>query len=183
MADALSVHDFVTGPLELSRLNAGWLVESRGRAFQSERSMFEDVFPFASSCNLGLRRSAWDRVGGFDPAFRVGEDIDLSLRLWRVGIAMYFEPRAVVHYRYRPTLRSVFRQARLYGQLRPVIAERLRRDALATPRRMAGMRNWLWLLRHLPMLGSRAGRARWLWVAGNRVGSLQGSWRVRRLYL
>lgn len=183
MGAALQDHEFVTGPLELDRLNPPWVVESRGRSFADRRPVYEGIFPYASSCNLGLRRPLFQRAGGFDPNWRVGEDLELSLRLWLSGAEVHFEPGAVVHYRYRPTVRSTFRQARSYGRIRPVLAERLRRAGRPAPKRSAGLRNWAWLLRHLPLLAGRAGRAKWLWVAGQRVGNLEGSLRVRRLYL
>ncbi len=164
MGDALRHHEFVTGPLELDRLNPPWVVESRGRSFAEARAVFEGIFPYASSCNLGLRRSLFERIGSFDASWRVGEDLDLSLRLWLSGVDLHFEPDAVVHYRYRPTLRSTYRQARSYGRVRPVLAERLRRAGRPAPNRGAGLRNWAWLLRHLPLLTGRAGRAKWLWV-------------------
>ncbi len=183
MGDALRHHGFVTGPLELDRLNPCWIVESRGRSFADRRPVFEGIFPYASSCNLGLRRSLFEHAEGFDPTWRVGEDLELSLRLWLSGVGLHFEPGAVVHYRYRPTLRSTYLQARSYGRARPVLAERLRRAGRPAPKRGAGLRNWLWLVRHLPLLAGQAGRAKWLWVAGQRVGNLGGSLRVRRLYV
>jgi glycosyltransferase involved in cell wall biosynthesis len=183
MGEALRRHEFVTGPLELAELNPAWLVESRGRSFAEERAMFEGIFPFATSCNLGLRRSVFERIGGFDESYRIGEDLGLSLRLWLVGVSLHFDPRIFVHYRYRPTLRATYRQARAYGRVRPVIGERLREAGRAAPKRGAGLRNWAWLARHLPLLTGAAGRARWLWVAGQRIGNLEGSLRVRRLYL
>lgn len=183
MGDALRGHEFVTGPLELDRLNPAWIVEARGRSFADRRPVFEGILPYASSCNLGLRRPLFERAGGFDPTWRVGEDLELSLRLWLSGAEVHFEPAALVHYRYRPTLRSTYRQARSYGRVRPVLAEQLRRAGRPAPNRGAGLRNWAWLVRHLPLLTGRAGRAKWLWVAGQRLGNLEGSLRVRRLYL
>ena len=183
MGEALRRHEFVTGPLELNRLNPSWAVEARGRSFANQRPVFEGLFPYASSCNLGLRRPLFERAGGFDPAWRVGEDLELSLRLWLSGAEVHFEPAAVVHYRYRPTLAATFRQARAYGRVRPVLAERLRREGRKAPTRAGGLRNWGWLIRHLNLLTVPAGRAKWLWVAGQRVGNLEGSLRVRRLYL
>lgn len=183
MGQGLRHYEFVTGPLELDRLNPPWVVESRGRSFADRRPIYEGIFPYASSCNFGLRRSVFERMGGFDPAWRVGEDLELSLRLWLSGVEMHFEPGAAVHYRYRPTLLSTFRQSRSYGRVRPVLAEGLRRAGRPAPKRIAGLRNWAWLLRHLPLLAGQAGRAKWLWVAGQRLGNLEGSFRVRRLYL
>ena len=183
IGDALRHHEFVTGPLELDRLNPEWIVESRGRSFAERQSLYEGVFPYASSCNLGLHRSLFEGAGGFDPAWRVGEDLELSLRLWLSGVQLHFAPGALVHYRYRPTLRGTYAQARSYGRVRPLLGERLRRAGRPAPKRYAGLRNWVWLLRHLPQLRDRAGRAKWLWVAGQRIGSLEGSLRVRRPYL
>lgn len=183
MGEALRHHEFVTGPLELDQLNPSWLVESRGRSFAERLPVYEGIFPYASSCNLGLHRSLFERSGGFDPAWRVGEDLELSLRLWLSGVGLHFEPGAVIHYRYRPTLGSVYRQARSYGRVRPLLAERLRRAGRPAPKQRAGLRNWAWLVRYLSLLTGRGGRAKWLWVAGQRVGNLEGSLRVRRLYL
>jgi glycosyltransferase involved in cell wall biosynthesis len=182
VGNALRQHEFVTGPLELDRLNPPWIVEARGRSFAARRPVYEGIFPYASSCNLGLRRPVFERAGGFDPDWRVGEDLELSLRLWLANVEMHFVAGAVVHYRYRPTLRATYQQARSYGRVRPVLAERLRREGRPAPRQSAGLRNWAWLVRHVLLLGGLPGRAKWLWVAGQRVGSLQGSWRVRRLY-
>ena len=56
---------------------------------------------FASGAALVVRRSAWDRVGGFDPDyFMYGEDLDLSLRLWLAGFAVGLEPGARVAHDY-----------------------------------------------------------------------------------
>jgi glycosyltransferase involved in cell wall biosynthesis len=182
MGEALRDHEFVSGPLELRQLNAEWLAESRGSTGANGLVWFDGVFPFASSCNFGIRRERFRELGGFDEALHVGEDIELSYRLSRTGVDLHYEPAAVVHYRYRPTLRATFDQARAYGASRPRIAERLRTDGAAVSQ-WHGARNWAWLAKHANLLGTQAGRARWLWVAGQRVGNLQGSLEVRRLYL
>lgn len=183
MGTALGDHRFVCGPVELTTLNPTWLADSRGTTGTREAARFDGRFPFASSCNLGIDRETFLAMGGFDEDLLVGEDIDLSMRLHCAGTLLVFAPAAVVHYRYRPTLRSTYERAVAYGAARPVIAERWRARAGEQVSRTAGVRNWAWLMRHSPLLRSRAGRARWLWVAGQRVGSLRGSWRVGRVYL
>lgn len=35
--------------------------------------------------NVGIRASAYKKIGGFNPKLSYGEDIDLSKRLWKVG--------------------------------------------------------------------------------------------------
>lgn len=183
MGNALGVERFVAGPVELTRLNPAWLTESRGSTGTRAVSRFEDRFPFASSCNLGVDRALFLESDGFEESLQVGEDLDFSMRLHIAGIALEFVPGAVVHYRFRPTMRATFERAVAYGAARPVIAERWRARGGDPISRWNGLRNWAWLVRHLAMLRRRAGRARWLWVAGQRIGSLRGSLRARRLYL
>ncbi|MGZ6898226.1 MAG: glycosyltransferase [Acidimicrobiia bacterium] len=183
VGDALAAHEFVCGPVEFAQLNPAWLAAVRGSTGTAGAARFEDRFPFASSCNLGVRRDRFLGLGGFDESLHVGEDIDLSMRLERLGVVLEYVPAALVHYRLRPTLRATFDQAVAYGASRPVIAERWRGRSGEQLPRWRGARNWGWLLRHVGDLRHPDGRAHWVWVAGQRVGALDGSRRVRRLYL
>ena len=183
IAAALEDHEFVSGPLELGRLNPPWLVGSRGRRFSNARTSFEEIFPYASSCNMAITRALFEQVGGFDESLSVGEDIDLSLRIWQRGTDLHFEPGALVHYRLRDQLGELFRQSRQYGAAHPLILERLRSAGHDVSSRTHGARRWVWLLRNLPLLRTHAGKARWLWVAGGQIGRIQGGLRVRRLYI
>ncbi|MEZ5167612.1 MAG: glycosyltransferase [Acidimicrobiales bacterium] len=173
MADALADHEFVTGPLELRRLNPPWLQGSRGEYLAAGQPTFEGVFPLASSCNLGIRRDVFDRIGGFDEAFRIGQDAELSMRLWLAGVALHFAPEAVVHYRYRRSRRAVFSQARRFGRAQVAILDLVASAGHRHPRRRNALRRGLWLARKLPMLRTRAGQARWLYVLGTQVGRIE----------
>jgi len=53
-----------------------------------------------TGCFLLIRRSLWDRLGGFDPVyFMYGEDSDLSLRVKALGFRPMITPHAtIVHY-------------------------------------------------------------------------------------
>lgn len=56
---------------------------------------------FASGAALGVRREAWDEVGGFDPKyFMYCEDLDLSLRLRLAGWGVGITPAARVQHTY-----------------------------------------------------------------------------------
>ena len=56
---------------------------------------------FASGAAMALRRSAWDEVGGLEPAFFMyGEDVDLSLRLRLAGWGVGMVPAARVEHDY-----------------------------------------------------------------------------------
>ncbi len=183
MASSLETHSFVCGPFELERLNPPWLVEAKGTTGTDGLVWFDDLFPFASSCNLGVSRELFLARGGFDERILVWEDVEFSMRLFLDDVELQYVPEAAVHYRYRQTRRGFFDRARAYGRCRPQIAERLRAYAGTQPARWHGWRNWAWLVRHAGLLRTRTGQARWLWTAGLRIGALEGSWLVRRLYL
>ncbi|HEV2034873.1 MAG TPA: glycosyltransferase family 2 protein [Candidatus Dormibacteraeota bacterium] len=64
---------------------------------------------FGMGANCGLRRSAWERVGGFDNMLGAGgpllsgEDFDFSYRIFRTGGTILLEPDLVVFHRgFRP---------------------------------------------------------------------------------
>jgi glycosyltransferase involved in cell wall biosynthesis len=177
MGAALENHDLVTGPLDVDALNPAWVAGTRGRAIADGPGDFCGI-AFAHSCNLGLRRALADRCGDFDESFPAGEDIEWSFRAGLSGATVTYVPDARVHYRYRTTFTGLWRQARTYGRVRPRLVRRFRAagsDLTLTP----SWRGWLWLGRNVGLLGTRAGRARWLWVAGGQVGRLEATLRLR----
>jgi glycosyltransferase involved in cell wall biosynthesis len=185
MARALADHALVTGPLEVHSLNPPSLVFSRGSAIENSKGppSFFHRFPFAHGCNLGVQRAIVDEVGGFDERFPQGQDIELCFRLWLAGTKVHFELDALVHYRFRVTRRARFRQAKLYGSVRPALFLEMKRAGVAVPSRLAGWRRWVWLARELPSLRDAARRANWCWVLATRLGQLKGCVRHRTLYL
>lgn len=183
VAAGLREHQVVTGPHELDRLNPRWLADSRGRtADEAPVGSFSGLFPCIRGANWGIRRDTWDRLGGVREGFHL-EDIEFSLRCWLAGVQVAGVPEASVHYRYRASARALWRQGWGYGANRPQIARLLRDAGGPLPRPFAGWRSWLLLVAILPRLVTTSGRARWMWVAGNRFGQLAGSIRYRTLML
>jgi mycofactocin system glycosyltransferase len=66
-----------------------------------------------------------DRLGaGFDPALRVGEDVDLVWRLSDAGQRVRYDPSFVAHHDVRPTLRAWLGRKFCYGTGGAGLAER-----------------------------------------------------------
>jgi glycosyltransferase involved in cell wall biosynthesis len=183
MGDALSDHEVVTGPMDVDSLNPPWLVATRG-GFPDDRPRdYLGLFPLVPGGNVGMRVDVWRRIGRYDETFSGPEDADFSLRLWLHGVPVHFAPDAVLQYRYRPDRRDLFRQGRFYGRGRPLVNKRIRASGRAAPPRFAGWKSWAALIAGLSKLTTPEGRATWCWIAGNRLGNVEGSIRHRALYL
>lgn len=173
----------VTGPLDPYLLNPDWLAKSRG-AYPRDRPLtWHGVFPVASFGNLVMTRAAFESLGGFREDYLTGEDHQLSLRLAIEGISLGFAPEAVVAYRMRSEPRALWLQGLSYGRNRPRLRREVVQAGFQAPSRFAGWRSWALMIRSLPSLRSLKGRAQWCWVAGVRLGHLQGSIRDRTVFL
>ena len=127
----------VTGPivpLELATL-AQRLIEAYGgfgkgftpRRFELARPPDDSpLFPFAagqlgSGANMGFRREALRRVGGFDPALgggtpaRGGEDLSALVETILDGWAVAYEPRMLVRHHHHPSYARLRRVMLGYG--------------------------------------------------------------------
>jgi GT2 family glycosyltransferase len=68
-------------------------------------------------CNIAIRKSCLEAIGGFDPTFRVaGDDVDLCWRLQQRGWTLGFSPGAVVLHHRRHTIRGYWKQQQGYGK-------------------------------------------------------------------
>lgn len=174
MADALQDASIVSGPIETETLNPAWLARSRPTPTEYRLPTF-GTLGFASGCNCGMTRKLFDALGGYDETFVGLEDIEFSLRAIADGDTIHFVPDALVAYRLRDDLGSVWRQGYFYGRGRPALKQRARALGLPAPSSLESWKSWAWLLLHVPGLRHRAGRYQWLWVLANRVGVLRGN--------
>lgn len=73
----------------------------------------------AETVYLGVfRRSALDRVGGYDEGFLRAQDWEMNHRIRETGGLVWFNPAMVVTYRPRPDLKSLAKQYFHYGRWR-----------------------------------------------------------------
>lgn len=70
----------------------------------------------AETVYLGVfRRSALERVGGYDPHFTRAQDWEMNFRIRQTGGTVWFNPALHVTYRPRPTVRKLAKQYFEYG--------------------------------------------------------------------
>jgi len=76
--------------------------------YSKDRSLPEAEIAAGSGCLMAIRRSAWDRAGGFDREyFLYHEDVDLSWRLRMMGWRILLVPSAVAYHDYAPSRHRV----------------------------------------------------------------------------
>jgi GT2 family glycosyltransferase len=99
-----------------------WMMSGRERLryIPTEEQVVDD-FP---SCNLLVRRSAFQAVGGFATDFWPGEDTEFCLSLVRKGHMIRYIPHAIIDHHRRPSLARHFKQLANYGLHRGYFVKR-----------------------------------------------------------
>jgi hypothetical protein len=79
----------------------------------------------AETVYLGVfKRSALERVGGYDPAFTRAQDWEMNHRIRETGGTVWFNPDLFVTYRPRPSVRKLGKQYFEYGSWRHEVMRR-----------------------------------------------------------
>jgi len=169
----LGEHEYVTGPVDVDRLNPTWLAGMRGRALFSGIPRTVGGIEFAHGCNFGVRRDV--AIGlGFDESVRIGADIDFAIRAHRAGVVLGWAPGAVVSYRFRSSACERWRQAVSYGRAADHLHRLVGSDWRLRHRCRAQVRRLGWLIRSVPRLIRRDVRAQWWWTLALTVGEVRG---------
>lgn len=87
----------------------------------SERA---DTF-YPRTFNMGVRRDAFDAVGGF-ANMRYGEDVDFSMRVLEAGFTLQLRRELFVYHKRRTSLRQFYRQVQHSGRARVALSRRHR---------------------------------------------------------
>jgi len=103
---------------------------ARRRSFSYKMRLASPLSPYVITANAAFRREVFDHIGGFDPRFPSGEDVDFSWRFFQeTDFELGYNPRAVVFHRHRSTVRDFFSQhvrtGRGIAHLRTKYPERL----------------------------------------------------------
>lgn len=114
----------------------------RGEHPDAPAVSFARTVDYCSGACLMIRRSLYDELGGFDPAYAPGyyEDVDLAFRVRQRGLRVEYEPRARVYHQEGGTAGTDPRAGmkRFQEANRGVLAERWARDLTLQPPRARG---------------------------------------------
>lgn len=139
--------------------------------------------PFASGACTGIRRSTFMAVSGYHPAANYCEDADLSWRVQLAGYSIGSAPDAIVRYRQRSSLRSMFRQHRNFGQARVWLYREFKEAGMPRRSRSEVLLDWVRIFRAVPFLRDPDVRIRWTRRLGRNIGFVRGSIVERQLFL
>ena len=178
---ALAEHAFVASRFDGTRLNPPALLKSRPCPQQDglQNSRYPPFLPHAGGCGLGIRRSLFEAVGGFDETALALEDTDFCFRVQLRGVPLHFAREALVHIRYSGNLESMYRQALAWGEWNVFLYTRYRPQGMPKLSRRAGLKAWWRLLSGTVWLRSRQDIGRWVWQFGWRLGRVRGSFKYQ----
>ena len=183
MGEALVQYEFVACRREYQKLNEPWMLKYRKLAQTKglQSYQYPPYLSHASSSTLGVRRSIHEAVGGFDETLLRLQDTDYCWRIQLAGTKLHFVPDAVVHYRFRPTLRGNFHQTRLWGEYNVLLYKKYRPLGMPELSWKQSTKSWLRLLTTLPRARSQQGRVKWVRMLARRIGRLHGCLKYRVL--
>lgn len=177
MGEALARDPFVSGPLEVERLNRSAVSRNRPNAQSSgvQEYVYPPFLPHCGAGNMGVRRRVFELVGGFDESLAALFDTDFCWRLQLHGVPLTPAPHAVVHVRRRERVGALLRQARTYAEYDVALYKRYRALGMPKLNKKHGIAAWLGLVRGVGSLRHEEQRANYLWDLGWRAGRLYGS--------
>jgi GT2 family glycosyltransferase len=85
----------------------------------------DEIAEHIPGCNMAFRKSALEKVGGFDEQFRIaGDDVDLCWRIQESGETIGFSPAAMVWHHRRNRAGTYLRQQYNYGRAEAMLARK-----------------------------------------------------------
>jgi glycosyltransferase involved in cell wall biosynthesis len=178
MFATLGEHDFVASPREVDALNPAWIRD----AHDVPESAYGAFSPFAFGSAMGLSRRVFESVGGCPEEYAPCEDMALSYRLRRAGVALVFLPEPLHHYRFRKSIRGLFSQTRVWGYREALVYRDFREPLVPSRSASLALSEWRSALRELMAARTRADVARCAVRLGYSAGRFHGSLRYRVFY-
>ena len=175
---SLEGYGAVGTPRDHDRLNAAWVRESRDPPTPDglHRNWYPPYLPHTGGGGMAVRREVHEGIGGFDESLRSCEDNDYCFRLQLHGFTLGSVDGALYHYRFKDSIPAIFRQAYWYAEQHARLQRLYRTDEFEPPRRWTWpLRNSVAIVKALPGVVQKPGRARLAWLVGWELGRLWGS--------
>ncbi len=109
-------HDVVAGALDYQTLNLGIPLPDHWTRVPDRLYRKLGFLPSGSTCNVLVRRDAFERLGGFSEDFDVSEDVDFFWRAQLAGLDVGYAPDALIEYRLRPQAWNRVKRRYAYGK-------------------------------------------------------------------
>jgi len=182
---ALDQHPAVASRFDKERLNSSEL--SSTRALAQEQGLgqhnYAPFLPHAGCSGLGVRVDVFDAIGGFDERLMRLSDTDFSWRLQLAGYHLHFEPKALLHVRFRNLNRAALDQAFRFGRYNGHLYHRYRRHGMPRVPLARDLKSLLILIVKAPFSKDpRQRRKRWQTIAnlwGIVLGRIEAGLRER----
>ena len=139
--------------------------------------------PCAVGGNCAIWRPVLHAVGGWSERYVSLDDAELAWRVQLAGFRFGFAPRAVVHYRLRPSLRAMWRRGVRDGEAEVQLFADFRAHGMPRTDTVRAVRSWAGRVVHVRDLVGPVRRGTYVRQTGAIVGRAVGSVRRRTLYL
>jgi glycosyltransferase involved in cell wall biosynthesis len=183
MAEALQSHPVVCSTVEMNQLNP-W---NPGGTHPQQTGLIKGEFsflPFAGAGTMGIRRSLFEEIGGFDALLRRYQEADLC---WRIQLSGHAPPAlvrtATLHYRLqRDPAKRLWRVA-AQGRGQALLYRRFRHAGMPRQTFSDVVDAWVTIVSGLVGRATRRSTESIGYPAAIRIGRLLGSVRYRVVYL
>lgn len=176
MTSALQTYDIVGGRLELAALNSSRTLSWRGDTSIDGLPTTMGYLPYAVGATIGVRSKVYRSLGGFNENYRGSHDeVEFCWRAQAAEHSLGYAHDAVVHYRLRSDLRSLWKQRTGYGRSYARLYKQYRHLGIERGRWRDEVEIWRELLSQLPDLAGSDSSGLWVHRASWNIGRLIGS--------
>ncbi|MBI2134863.1 glycosyltransferase [Candidatus Woesearchaeota archaeon] len=80
-------------------------------------------YNYMPTCNISYKKDVFKKIGYFDESFKLasGEDVDINLRLLKIGKSVYLDKKILVYHDYPMSVKGLIKKSYSYGLYIPLI--------------------------------------------------------------
>lgn len=185
----LSDGSLVSGAIHHNRYNSNQVLDAYGieddpsdlgeEVVSLKAPPFAGYLPTVPGGNFAFGRSDYLSLGGMDYSYPGGaEETDFSWRAQAAGHRVVTAPRAVIHYRLKDNVTSLFRQQRIQQRARILLWTRYKTKGMIGPSIKYSVAE---SLKALPLFIRKNNRLKGARILGAHIGALEGILKYRIL--